>query len=64
MKPPEPRTLKVEDLYEFYPSYLWSMLDDLFENRPDLHDRIKKYKDGKSIQDKTLESSEVDPKEY
>jgi hypothetical protein len=41
----EPITLKVEDLYEgFEPDYWW-ILDSLFVNRPDLHDRIEKYKD-------------------
>ena len=45
IKPPEPVTLKVEDLYEFCPSEHWSILDRLFENRPDLHDRIEKYKE-------------------
>lgn len=44
IKPPEPITLKVEDLYEgFEPDYWW-ILDSLFVNRPDLHDRIEKYK--------------------
>ena len=45
MKPPEPVILKVEDLYENFPPEDWSMLDALFEDRPDLHDRIEKYKE-------------------
>lgn len=44
IKPPEPITLKVEDIYEWCPSEYWSILDDLFEDRPDLQDRIEKYK--------------------
>ena len=44
IKPPEPITLKVESLYELFPEY-WSILDELFEDRPDLHDRIDKYKE-------------------
>lgn len=44
IKPAEPITLKVESLYELFPEY-WSMLDELFEDRPDLHDRIEKYKE-------------------
>lgn len=47
MKPPEPITLKVEDIYEWWPSEYWSILDDLFEDRPDLQDRIKKYKESR-----------------
>lgn len=43
MKPPEPRTFKVEDLYEGFPD-MWPLLDEMFEDRPDLHDRIEKYK--------------------
>lgn len=45
MKPPKPVTLKVEDLYENFPPEDWSTLDKLFEDRPDLQDRIKKYKE-------------------
>lgn len=45
IKPPEPMTLKVEDLYENFPSEYWSILDDLLKDRPDLQDRIKKYKE-------------------
>lgn len=37
-------TLKVEDIYKWFPSEYWSMLDELFEDRPDLHDRIEKFK--------------------
>ena len=44
IKPPEHITLKVESLYELFPEY-WSILDELFEDRPDLHDRIDKYKE-------------------
>ena len=40
----EPITLKVEDVYGYFPSEYWSILDALFEYRPDLHDRINKYK--------------------
>lgn len=47
IKPPESITLKVEDIYEWWPSEYWSILDDLFEDRPDLHDRIKKYKESR-----------------
>lgn len=46
-KPPEPTTLKVEDLYENFPPEHWSILDKLLENRPDLQDRIKKYKESR-----------------
>lgn len=47
IKPPEPITLKVEDIYEWWPSEYWSILDVLFEDRPDLHDRIEKYKESR-----------------
>ena len=43
MKPPEPRTFKVEDLYECFPN-MWPLLDKILEDRPDLHDRIEKFK--------------------
>ena len=45
IQPPPPITLKVESLYEWFPSEYWSMLDELFEDRPDLHDRIERYKE-------------------
>lgn len=44
IKSPEPITLKVEDIYKWFPSEYWSILDDLFEDRPDLHERIERYK--------------------
>ena len=44
IKPAEPTTLKVEDLYVFLDPLYWDILDELFEDRVDLHDRIKKYK--------------------
>lgn len=43
IQPVEPRVLKVEDLYRNNPDY-WALLDILLEDRPDLHDRINKYK--------------------
>jgi len=52
IKSPEPVTLKVEDLYRFYPSEYWSLLDELFEDRPDLQDRIKRYKHTKRHENK------------
>jgi len=47
IKPPEPRTFKVEDLYEGFSPNMWPLLDKLLEDRPDLHDRIKKYKESR-----------------
>lgn len=44
IQPPAPVTLKVEDLYESFSPNMWPLLDDLFEDRPDLHDRIEKFK--------------------
>jgi len=44
MKPPEPRTFKVEDLYEGFSPNMWPLLDELLEDRPDLHERIERYK--------------------
>ena len=44
IKPPEPRIFKVEDLYEGFSPNMWPLLDKIFEDRPDLHDRIEKYK--------------------
>ena len=41
---------------------MWDLLDRMFADRPDLHDRIKRYKDEKSVQDKTLESGKEDTK--
>lgn len=52
IKPPEPAILKVEDLYESWTSEYWSLLDELFEDRPDLHDRIKKCKEIKLHENK------------
>ena len=43
-KPAEAITITVEDLYnELHPDFWW-ILDSLFVNRPDLKDRIEKYK--------------------
>ena len=40
-------TFKVEDLYEnMRPDYWW-VLDRLLEDRVDLHDRIKRYKESR-----------------
>ena len=43
IQPPTPVTLKVEDLYEGFPN-MWPLLDKMLEDRPDLHDRIDKFK--------------------
>ena len=43
IQPPTPVTLKVEDLYEGFPN-MWPLLDKMLEDRPDLHDRIEKFK--------------------
>lgn len=43
IQPPTPVTLKVEDLYEGFPN-MWPLLDEMLEDRPDLHDRIEKFK--------------------
>lgn len=45
IKPAKPITLKVEDLYESWDPIDWNILDALLEDRVDLHDRIKKYKE-------------------
>lgn len=45
IKPAEPITFKVEDLYESWNPIYWDILDALFEDRVDLHDRIKRYKE-------------------
>lgn len=47
IKPAEPITLKVEDLYAFLDPLYWDILDELFEDRVDLHDRIKRYKESR-----------------
>ena len=47
IKPAEPITLKVEDLYAFLGPLYWDILDELFEDRVDLHDRIKRYKESR-----------------
>lgn len=47
IKPPEPITFKVEDLYESFSPDMWPLLDKILEDRPDLHDRIKKYKESR-----------------
>ena len=44
IQPMEPRVLKVEDLYEFWPKECWDILDEILSDRPDLQDRINKYK--------------------
>lgn len=55
IKPTESITLKVEDLYESMRPDFWWTLDRLFEDRVDLHDRIKRYKEsyyGRTIKNK------------
>ena len=47
IKPAEPITLKVEDLYESWGPSFWPILDVLLEDRVDLHDRIKRYKESR-----------------
>ena len=47
IKPAEPITLKVEDLYESWDPIYWDILDELLEDRVDLHDRIKRYKESR-----------------
>ena len=47
IKPAEPTTLKVEDLYELWPTVDWDILDEFFKDRVDLHDRIKRYKESR-----------------
>ena len=42
---PFSQAITVEYLYENFPSEYWSILDDLLKHRPDLQDRIKKYKE-------------------
>ena len=44
IQPPAPVTLKVEDLYESFSPNMWPLLDKMLEDRPDLHDRIEKFK--------------------
>lgn len=44
IKPPEPIILKVEDIYEWVTPEYWPILDELLEDRPDLQERIEKYK--------------------
>lgn len=47
---------------------MWDLLDAMYADRPDLHDRIERYKDKyrkereKPVQDKTLESCEESTK--
>ena len=36
--------LRVEDLYEFAGPNYWFLIDYMLSDRPDLQDRIKKYK--------------------
>ena len=45
IKPPEPVTLTVERLYEWWGELWWPMLDAMLSDRKDLHERIKKFKD-------------------
>ena len=54
IKPAEPITLKVEDLYECWGPKFWDILDMMLEDRVDLHDRIKRYKTeyGRTIKNK------------
>lgn len=40
-------TFKVEDLYESFDPIHWDLLDRLLEDRVDLHDRIKRYKESR-----------------
>ena len=47
IKPAEPVTLKVEDLYECFDPMYWDIVDKLLEDRVDLHDRIKRYKESR-----------------
>lgn len=47
IKPAEPITLKVEDLYESWDPIYWDILDELLEDRVDLHDKIKRYKESR-----------------
>lgn len=47
IKPAEPITLKVEDLYEGFSPNMWPLLDKILKNRLDLHDRIEKFKRSK-----------------
>ena len=44
IKPAEPITFRVEDLYESWDPSFWDILDILLEDRPDLFDRIERYK--------------------
>lgn len=44
IKPAESITITVEDLYNGVSPDFWWILDSLFVNRPDLKDRIEKYK--------------------
>lgn len=47
IKPPEPPVIQVEDLYKDLREDYWWILDCLFEDRPDLQDRIKRYKESR-----------------
>lgn len=47
IKPPEPIIVQVEDLYKDLSEDYWWILDCLFVNRPDLQERIKKYKESR-----------------
>lgn len=47
IKPVEPFTLKVEDLYESLDPIHWGILDRLLEDRVDLHNMIKRYKESR-----------------
>ena len=44
IKEAEPIILKVEDLYKDLREDYWWILDSLFIDRPDLQERIEKYK--------------------
>lgn len=44
IKPPEPTIIQVEDLYKDLREDYWWILDCLFVNRPDLQERIERYK--------------------
>lgn len=49
IQPVEPGVLKVEDLYAFWPKECWDLIDEILSDRPDLQDRIKKYKKTRGV---------------
>ena len=48
IKPPEPTMIQIEDLYKDLREDYWWILDSLLVDRPDLQERIKKYKRNKA----------------